>query len=112
MRLGGGYREWLASSDNWLGSRAELATAQTSLRILFPPPGTIVYLDPDLPQGGRRLGLRAEGSEHLDWQSDSLRITREGNRQVAVLTEGRHQITVRDSITAAQADTWLEVLAR
>jgi len=112
VRLGGEYRDWLASSDNWLGSRAVLAPAQPSLRILFPPPSTVVYLDPDLPHHGRRLSLRAAGPEDLDWQSESLQITREGSRQVALLTEGRHQITVRDPLTGAQADTWLEVVAR
>ena len=112
MRLGNEYRDWFATSDNWLGDRAMLATTPGALRILFPPPGTIVYLDPDLPQQGRRVSLHAEGPETLQWQSDSLQITRDGSHQVALLTEGRHRITVRDALTGAQADTWLEVLAR
>ena len=58
VRLGNEYREWLASSDNWLGDRAVLAPTQSALRILFPPPGTILYLDPDLPQQGRRVSLQ------------------------------------------------------
>jgi penicillin-binding protein 1C len=111
-RLGSEYRDWFASSDNWLGDRAMLATTPGALRILFPPPGTVVYLDPDLPQQGRRVSLLAEGPETLQWQSDSLQITRDGSRQVALLTEGRHRITVRDALTGAQAETWLEVLAR
>jgi penicillin-binding protein 1C len=110
--LGSEYREWFASSDNWLGNRAVLAPGQNSLCIVFPLPGTTVYLDPDLPQQGRRLSLRAEGPEHLDWQSDSLRLSREGGREVALLTEGRHQITVRDPETGAAAQTWINVLQR
>jgi len=112
VRLGSEYRDWLASSDNWLGNRAVLVPMQTSPRILFPPPGTVVYLDPDLPQQGRLVGLRAEGSENLQWQSATLPIALEGGRQVALLTEGRHRIAVRDPLTGAMADTWLEVLAR
>ena len=112
VRLGNEYLDWFASSDNWLGDRAVLATTPGALRILFPLPGTVVYLDPDLPQQGRRVFLRAEGPETLQWQSDSLQIARDGSRQVALLTEGRHRITVRDVLTGAQAQTWLEVLAR
>jgi penicillin-binding protein 1C len=110
--LGSEYREWFASSDNWLGNRAVLAPAQNSLRIIFPLPGTTLYLDPDLPQQGRRLFVRAEGAENLEWQSDSLLFSREGTREVALLTEGRHQITVRDPETGAAAQTWISVLAR
>lgn len=112
VRLGNEYREWLATSDNWLGDRAVLAPTQSALHILFPPPGTILYLDPDLPQQGRRVRLRAEGPDNLLWQSDSLQITREGSRQIALLTEGRHRLTLRDPLTGAQANTWVEVLAR
>jgi penicillin-binding protein 1C len=110
--LGNEYREWLASGDNWLGDRAVLAPEQTSLRILFPLPGTTIYLDPDLPQQGRRIFMRAEGPENLDWQSGSLRVAREGSRQVALLTEGRHEISVRDPKTGHEAQTWITVLAR
>jgi penicillin-binding protein 1C len=112
VRLGNEYRDWLVSGDNWLGDRAVLAATPGALRILFPPPGTIFYLDPDLPDQGRRIGLRAEGPESLQWQSDSLQVAREGGRQVALLTEGRHRITVRDALSGAQAQTWFEVLAR
>ncbi len=110
--LGDEYRDWFASGDNWLGNRAVLAPGKKSLRILFPLPGTTIYLDPDLPQQGRRISMRAEGPEHLEWQSDSLRVARDGSRQVALLTEGRHQISVRDPVTGAAAQTWIRVLAR
>jgi penicillin-binding protein 1C len=95
-----------------LGNRAVLASTRDSLRILFPLPGTILYLDPDLPQQGRRIHLRADGPEDLQWHSDSLQIAQEGSRQIALLTAGRHQITVREPLTGTQANTWLEVLAR
>jgi len=112
VRFGNEYREWLATSDNWLGDRAVLAPTQSALRILFPPPGTILYLDPDLPQQGRRVSLQAEGPDNFLWQCDSLQITHEGSRQIALLTEGRHRLTLRDPVAGAQADTWVEVLAR
>jgi penicillin-binding protein 1C len=112
VRLGNEYRDWLASGDNWLGDRAVLDPTPSALRIQFPLPGTVLYLDPDLPQQGRRIVLRTDGPVNVQWQSDSLQIAREGSRQVAFLTEGRHRITVRDPLTGTQANTWLEVLAR
>jgi penicillin-binding protein 1C len=112
VRLGNEYRDWLASGDNWLGDRAVLTSTRGSLRILFPLPGSILYLDPDLPQQGRRLRLRADGPDDLQWRSDSLQIAQEGSRQIALLTTGRHQLTVRDPRTGTQANTWLEVLTR
>jgi len=112
VRLGNEYRDWIASGDNWLGNRAALASGQNSLRILFPLPGTTIYLDPDLPHQGRRLCLRADGSELVEWQSDSLRVARDGNRQVALLTKGRHEITVRDPLRGNTARTWINVLER
>jgi penicillin-binding protein 1C len=112
VRLGNEYRDWLASGDNWLGNGAVLASTRNSLRILFPLPGTILYLDPDLPQQGRRIHLRADGPDDLRWHSDSLQIAQDGTRQIALLTAGRHQLTVSDPLTGTQANTWLEVLAR
>jgi hypothetical protein len=112
VRLGSEYRDWLASGDNWLGNRAVLASEPNSLRILFPLPGTTIYLDPDLPQQGRRLCMSAAGAEHLEWQSNSLRLAQDGSRQIALLTEGRHQLTVRDPATGDAAQTWINVLAR
>ena len=112
VRLGNEYRDWLASGDNWLGDTAVLAPTHKDLRILFPPPGTILYLDPDLPQQGGRIVLRNTGSEDVQWESDSLELAREGAHQIALLAEGRHRITVRDPLTGAQAHTWVEVLAR
>jgi len=110
--LGGEYAEWFASGDNGLGARAVLAAVPKTLRIVFPPPGTTVYLDPDLPHQGRRLYVRAEGPRNLAWQSDSLRLSCEGTREVAQLTEGRHEITARDPETGTLARTWINVVAR
>ena len=110
--LGPEYRDWFGSGDNWLADRAALMPATDSLRVLSPLPGTIVYLDPDLPRQGRCLPLRAAGPADLDWHSDSLQVVAETGRQIALLTEGRHQITVRDPHTGARAQTWIKVLLR
>jgi len=112
VRLGSEYRDWFATGDNWLGDRAVLSGAADSLRILFPPPGTTLYLDPDLPGQGRRLSFRVAGPDQLEWHSDSLSLARVGDREIALLTEGRHQITVHDPVSGAEARTWIDVRVR
>ena len=107
------YREWLASSDNWLAGQAVVneTSAVAALRILSPLPGTIFYLDPDLPQHGRRLRLRADGPQGLRWQSDSLECRTERGESVALLSEGRHQLVVREPRSGARMETWIVVKA-
>ncbi len=112
VRLGSEYRQWLASGDNYLAGQAVLADELGPLRILEPLPGTTFYLDPDLPEQGRRVPLRVEGPKDLRWHSDTLKVEQENDRQIALLTTGRHQLSVWDPRTGDQAVTWIEVLAR
>ncbi|HWH71957.1 MAG TPA: hypothetical protein VNT26_21520, partial [Candidatus Sulfotelmatobacter sp.] len=112
VRLGSEYGDWIASADNWLMSRVVLADPSRSLRILFPQPGTTIYLDPDLPQGGRRLPLQANGPESLQWSSDSLECRQENGHRIALLTAGQHRLVVRDPRTGLEARTWIQVLTR
>lgn len=112
VQLGAEYRDWFNSGDNWLGGRALLAGGHESVRIAFPLPGTRFFLDPDLPQQGSRLSLRAEGARELEWTSESLRIQSAPERQTAIMVPGRHTLTVRDRQSGDHAETWIEVEAR
>jgi penicillin-binding protein 1C len=112
VRLADEYREWLASDDNWLGNRAVVVPGQGPLRIVFPLPGTTVYLDPDLPQRGGCVHLRAEGAENLEWRSKTLPITQEGGRQMALLSQGQHELVARDPVSGRETRTWVNVLVR
>jgi penicillin-binding protein 1C len=112
VRLNAEYREWYASADNWLLEHAACPAAETALRITFPLPGTVFYLDPDLPHGGRQLRLQAEGPQNLRWQSETLQLEHDGIRPIALLAEGRHQIVVSDPKNGQQAQTWIQVVAR
>ncbi len=110
--LGSEYREWFSSADNWLGDRAIIGRLAESLRITFPLPGTTLYLDADLPIESHQLTLRASGPTNLLWQSPSLELKEKGNAHIALLTEGRHELSVRDVVTGKEARTWIEVLTR
>jgi len=116
VRLSGEYRDWLGTSDNWLGTRAVPGAAVDALKILFPPPGTTVYLDADLPDQGRRMQLNATGPANLEWRSDTLKLLpnagKDNGHEIAVLAEGRHQISVRDLASGVVANTWINVLVR
>jgi penicillin-binding protein 1C len=112
VRLSSEYQTWFASADNWLADKAILTTTSTALLIEFPPPGTTLYLDPDLPGDGRCLPLNAVGSEHLEWRSATLQVTNTAQHWSAFLTEGHHRLTVFSLSTGASAETWLNVLDR
>ena len=111
MRLAPEYAAWLASSDNWLAARAALADAEPAspVRLVSPLPGTIYFLDPDLPDAGRHVRLRADGPAGIVWQSDSLECRRDRGETVAILTAGNHRLTALHPTTGARAETWIVV---
>ena len=112
VRLAAEYRDWLGTADNWLAGRGTLDDTAPSLRLVFPLPGTVLYLDPDLPDHGRRIRLHAEGPPHLQWQSDSLECVADRGADIALLSAGRHQLQVSDPRTGQHLETWIEVLER
>ncbi|MBN2508152.1 MAG: penicillin-binding protein 1C [Verrucomicrobia bacterium] len=111
VRLPAEYRPWLAGPDNDLGDQAVAVEPPPTLRILSPLPGTVFFLDPDLPRASRRIPLRAAGNSALRWQSDSLTCETSGTDTSAWLAEGRHRLVVTDPATGAQRDTWIVVKA-
>jgi len=105
------YRAWFQSGDNGFGDRVALATRPqfTSLRVLSPVPGTVFYLDPDLPDSACRIALHASGGRECRWESESLTLDRAAGLPQALLTEGRHRLTVHDLATGTRAETWVDV---
>ncbi len=112
IRLPAEYRDWLQTSDNWLAGRAVADEDAAALRIVFPLPGTTFYLDPDLPDRGRRIHLQAEGSSNPEWHSETLACSHTAGQVCAFLEPGRHQLSVRDPRTGLRAETWVQVLER
>ena len=111
VRLTDDYAAWMESGDNWLGDRVGLVAGEnlTTLRVLYPAPGTVFYLDPDLPESARSITLQASGGCHCRWESESLTFTHTNGQPQALLTEGRHQLSVHSPTTGARAVTWLVV---
>ncbi len=102
------YSEWLASSQNALGDWVAAAGHDGELRVLHPPPGTIYYLDPDLPAISQRLRLRAVAKSSVSWSCQTLPIDAADKNPSIPLLPGRHVLT---AATADQhAETWIEVI--
>lgn len=109
MRLPAEYAPWLASSQNSLGTLVTLATSSPELRILQPAPGSIYYLDADLPLDSQWIPLRAEAGGELRWSCASLPFKTSTAGPRMLLREGRHVILAADAATGAKASTWIEV---
>ena len=92
---------------NHLRDRTSLSLVQLeSARILSPSPGTVVYLDPDLPLSSRKLPLRAS-TETVTWYSDTLKCDKTQDGFMAYLKPGRHELSA--IAEGRQLRTWIEV---
>ena len=107
--LGNEYREWLAGPQNGLGDLVVCADRGDTLRIVSPAPGTVYYLDPDLPREAQQIALQAESEDETEWNSETLELNKDGTRVRAVLREGRHEIDVVSG--GEKATTWVTVVA-
>ena len=108
------YAKWLAQGDQWLSGLVCVREAQSDdrpPRIVTPTENSVIFLDPDLRDGGRRLMLGAQGGGDLRWSSPTLRIEPDGSRFIAWLTPGRHEICVTDDATGLHSSVSIDVRA-
>jgi penicillin-binding protein 1C len=103
------YRDWLASPHNNLGTLATSTPEPPPLRITSPTPGTLFFIDPDLPLAAQRIPLRTTIDAPLEWSSPTLPSEPSPNGQTSLLREGVHIFTVRSPTTNESATTWIEV---
>ncbi len=105
------YARWLRSADNWMGDvvAVEASANERPWRISSPIPGTVVRLDADLPQGGRRLLLEAEPSRPLRWECETLSIQTDGDVTYVDLVPGRHELRATDPATQQEQRTYVIV---
>src|SRR5207244_3268713 len=105
------YAGWIERGDHWLADlvclRPEAATKPP--RIISPTNGSVLFLDPDLRDGGRRLVLQAQAGSAVQWSSSTLRIELLGERAFAWLELGRHEIVATDADTGLQSAVTIEV---
>ena len=70
-------------------------------------PGTVYYLDADLPPSSRQVRLRITGV-NAKWHSDTLVCFTENDESVIELKPGRHRVVVNCS--GRRLNTWIQVL--
>jgi len=117
IRLPPLYRDWFHSADNRLGNRVQLANTSTvgtaeaaGLRILTPQPGSVYFLDPDLPAESQRIRLTA--SESATWACPTLKLDAGTTPTFAFLRIGRHKLHAVDATGTLSAETWIDVRRR
>ncbi len=101
------YATWVRSGDNWMGDLVvvEESKREQPLRILNPLSGTVIRLDPDIREGGRRLLLQAEPAESVQWQCDTLNVQRDPAGWFIMLSPGRHTLRAQHQQTQEQQQT-------
>jgi penicillin-binding protein 1C len=109
VRLPPEFKAWLAANAGSLSVRVVVNETEQPLRILSPLPGTVFFLDPDLPRDSQHIALRAQGGGAVQWRSDSMECRVERGRPVAVPKPGRHRLEVREPATGRTCGTWIEV---
>ena len=102
------YATWLRSSQNTLGNLVVCNQRSTELQIIKPAPGTIFFLDPDIPASDQRITLRAKGPGTVEWSSDLFSGSLTGESQRVQLREGVHVISARAS-NGELAQSWVDV---
>jgi hypothetical protein len=108
VKLGPEYAEWFASADNHLRQRTFVSEAQSvQIKILSPLPGTVYYLDADLPQSSRQVRLRVTGVK-AEWNSDTLNCFTEKGEAMVELEPGRHRLVV--TCNGRRLNTWIQVV--
>lgn len=105
------YAPWLRSGDNWMGDLVAIApnSATQRWRITNPVPGTVIRLDPDIREGGRRLLLETSPQRLVEWQCATLPVQREGEVNYVLLSPGRHDFTARDPKTGEEQKSFVIV---
>jgi len=93
------YSEWHKTAPSQLRERTVVQTGivtERQFEIRCPVDGLVVYLDPDLPDGGSRLQLAAD-IDGIEWSSPTLRI--DPASRTAQLVPGEHEISAEDPVT-------------
>ncbi len=103
------YSDWHRTAPSQLRERTIVRSGPDTARefqIRCPVEGLIVYLDPDLPDGGSLLRLSAD-VDGLLWTSPTLQI--DDSSHTAQLIPGEHEITAEDPATGLRRSVRITV---
>jgi len=102
------FTTWWEQAQNHLRNRTAITKSASILaQIVSPQPGTVIYLDPDLPASSRQLPLKISSGLAL-WKSQTLECTNVSNGFVAQLKPGRHELVA--IVGGNKLRTWVKVV--
>ena len=102
------FAMWWKGPQNHLRAKTVLSESVPEvIRVISPQPGTVVYLDPDLPATSRQLPLRVN-SDSVSWQSQTLRCLKTSMGFMAQLKPGRHELIAM--VEGRRLCTWVKVV--
>jgi penicillin-binding protein 1C len=93
--LGRTRREWFLSGTETPEIR--IAPGVTQRRIRYPAPGTIIALDPDIPEGLQRIFFEADaGTSSVRWDLDGQSVGAADSLVFWAPRPGRHRLSLLD----------------
>ena len=108
VKLNADYAQWLDSADNWLGIRAILSKeCDTEVSLVHPMPGTVFYIDPDLPESSQKIQLHLNLKSEVEWTSPTLKCRSEFKGTWVRLKPGRHDLSA--IANGKRIKTWIIV---
>jgi len=103
------YAGWVSNPHCSLNGRVSVPAGNRLLHILQPAPGTVFFLDPNLPADRQRITLEVDAAGPVEWLSPDLGRLASAKATKVRLREGIHKISAHDPFTGQTATTWIEV---
>jgi penicillin-binding protein 1C len=92
-------REWFVAGTELEVVEAKPLDSAATPRIAYPAEGTVIALDPDIPETRQRVTFAARGGGlGLQWQLDGTRLPAEGAGAPWQPAPGRHRVVLRDAL--------------
>ena len=103
------YAAWASDPHCSLNGLVSVPKGKRPLQILQPSPGTVYFLDPDLPDDRQRITLESNSAGPVEWSSPDLEFPAPAQSTKVRLRDGIHTITAHDPSNGQSASTWIEV---
>ena len=103
------FAAWAADPHCSMAGIVSVPAGNRPLAILQPSPGTVFFLDPDLPDDRQRITLESNAAGPVEWSGSDLETPPPAKTTKIRLRDGIHTISAHDPSTGQTAITWIEV---
>jgi penicillin-binding protein 1C len=106
--LGDGSREWFLKGTET--STVKAVSNQSNFRIVYPTAGTIIALDPDIPEDQQKLFFESQPKENgLQWRLDGESVGPAGSVLLWSPQKGKHTLELIDEASGVLDSVSFEV---